>query len=94
MLDVQEPDLERKIAPELNWFSAFSDVLASDRKGFDIIVGNPPWGAVKPVFKEYHAHHDESVRNGQGDALRRRVSAAARADVWSDWIDYQDRVRS
>ncbi len=83
-------------APAVRWWSQFDDVFSrgGDAAGFDVIIGNPPWGAVKPAFKEYHGHHDATVRNGQGAALRQQVSASAPDDVWLGWVDYKDRVRA
>lgn len=96
LLDLRESDSHSVLAPAVRWHSDFTDVFGREAHaaGFDVVVGNPPWGAVKPAFKEYHGHHDASVRNGQGDALRRQVSASAPADVWCGWVDYQDQVRS
>lgn len=83
-------------APAVRWWSDFANVFGrgGDAAGFDVIIGNPPWGAVKPAFKEYHGHHDATVRNGQGAALRQQVSASAADDVWLGWVDYKDRVRA
>lgn len=83
-------------APAVRWSTDFVDVFGrgDDCAGFDVIIGNPPWGAVKPAFKEYHGHHDATVRNGQGVALRQHVSASAEADVWLGWVDYRTRVRA
>lgn len=82
--------------PAVSWWTEFDEVFSrgGDGAGFDVIIGNPPWGAVKPAFKEYHGHHDASVRNGQGSALRQQVSASAPDDVWLGWVDYKDRVRA
>jgi hypothetical protein len=54
-------------APAIQWWTDFADVFGrgDDDAGFDVIIGNPPWGAVKPAFKEYHGHHDTTVRNGR-----------------------------
>ena len=83
-------------APPLAWPHAFPAVLGDlvTAPGFDVVIGNPPWGAVKPAFKEYHAHHDDRVRNGQGSSLREEVEATTSEAVWSEWTGYQESVRS
>lgn len=94
--DVREPAARVGQAPAVGWWAELTDVFGSgtDADGFDVILGNPPWGAVKPAFKEYHGHHDTRVQNGQGAALRQQVSASAPDEVWRGWVDYKDRVRS
>lgn len=95
LFDLREADSCLGPAPAVRWWSEFTNVFSSGGDaGFDVIIGNPPWGAVKPAFKEYHGHHDATVRNGQGAALRQHVSASASDEVWLGWVDYKDRVRS
>lgn len=96
LLDLREPAVGVGPTPPVRWWSDFSDVFSrgGEAAGFDVIIGNPPWGAVKPAFKEYHGHHDATVRNGQGAALRQQVYDSAPDDVWLGWVDYKGRVRA
>lgn len=96
LLDLRDAASRVGPSPAVLWWSEFADVFAreGDAAGFDVIIGNPPWGAVKPAFKEYHGHHDATVRNGQGAALRQQVSANTSDEVWLGWVDYKERVRA
>ena len=63
------------------WECEFPDVFLRpdgerrDDAGFDVILTNPPWGALRSTLKEFYAHLDERVSNYQGAALRRFLEA-------------------
>ncbi|MFL6139456.1 MAG: Eco57I restriction-modification methylase domain-containing protein [Frankiaceae bacterium] len=63
----------------LDWRAAFPDVL--DRGGFDVVLGNPPWGTVKPAVREYvRAHagaHAGALTDWDGHRAAKRSYAAA-----------------
>ena len=46
-----------------DWSSAFPEILGEDNGGFDIIVGNPPWGAIlsEAELGYLRANHQEIV---------------------------------
>jgi len=96
VLDLRSPPSGVGPAPAIQWWTDFAEVFGRGDagSGFDVIIGNPPWGAVKPAFKEYHGHHDTAVRNGQGATLRQQVSDSADDAVWLGWVDYKERVRA
>jgi hypothetical protein len=52
---------------------AFPEAFAGGRKGFDIIVGNPPWDKVKlfdtDFFPQYHSNY-RSLKNSEKEALQ------------------------
>jgi hypothetical protein len=52
---------------------AFPEVFASDRRGFDVVLGNPPWDAVQPLAKEFFAAFDLEVLDAPTRLERERV---------------------
>jgi hypothetical protein len=40
---------------------AFPEVFFGERRGFDVVLGNPPWDAVQPLAKEFFAAFDLEV---------------------------------
>lgn len=78
----------------VDWLRTFSDVFESG--GFDAVVGNPPWGAIKPSVREYAATLDLGLLRLDGPSLRARLEGSAkdrsaRADVTRG---YATRLRS
>ena len=55
---------------------AFPEAFAGDRKGFDIIVGNPPWDKTKfadtDFFPQYHSNY-RSLKNIEKAAVQKRL---------------------
>jgi hypothetical protein len=65
-------------APALSYDLAFPAVFFPDgntgkRGGFDAIIGNPPWDAIRPKSAEFFAYYDLSVLNGYTKAERLKV---------------------
>lgn len=71
---------------------AFPEAFAGDKKGFDIIVGNPPWDRTKfadtDFFPQYHSNY-RSLKNTEKAAVQKRllesphITAAYQATVRS-----------
>jgi hypothetical protein len=74
-----------------HWELEFADVFHPTRRGFDAIVGNPPWDIAKPNSQEFFSSHDPLYRTySKQTALRRqRELFEASPSVESDWIAYQ-----
>ena len=55
---------------------AFPEAFAGDKKGFDIIVGNPPWDKTKfadtDFFPQYHSNY-RSLKNLEKAAVQKRL---------------------
>ncbi|MDP2783154.1 MAG: N-6 DNA methylase [Sulfurimicrobium sp.] len=55
---------------------AFPEAFARERKGFDIIVGNPPWDKTKfsdtDFFPQYHSNY-RSLKNTEKAAVQKRL---------------------
>jgi hypothetical protein len=55
---------------------AFPEAFARDEKGFDVIVGNPPWDKTKfsdaDFFPQYHSNY-RTLKNTDKEAVRKRL---------------------
>lgn len=74
-----------------HWELEFPDVFSADHRGFDAVIGNPPWDVAKPNSKEFFSNHDPLYRTyGKQEALRVQRQLFERTPSIEDtWIDYQ-----
>lgn len=76
----------------LDWHLEFPKVFQDSRGfrkasgGFDVVLGNPPWGKIKAELKEFFTAFDDNVRDLQGAGLRRHVAA----DTSAAWKAFKD----
>ena len=63
---------------------AFPEAFAGGKKGFDIIVGNPPWDKTKfadtDFFPQYHSNY-RSLKNNEKAAVQKRLLDSAHVDA-------------
>jgi N-6 DNA Methylase/Eco57I restriction-modification methylase len=88
----------RPFSWELNFPQVFLDDQGSrlSNGGFDVVLSNPPWGKIKPEFKEFYSHLDHRVSQYQGPDLRRYVSESREFHAQSVdklWRQYAEEVR-
>lgn len=79
----------------LPWTVEFPEVFADG--GFDAVVGNPPWGAIKPALREYAATLDPSLLRLESSALRAAlasVAGVAGRELARQQRDYAARLRA
>jgi hypothetical protein len=55
-----------------HWHLAFPDVYTDEARGFDVILGNPPWERIKLQEKEYFADKAPEIANARTAAQRRK----------------------
>jgi hypothetical protein len=59
---------------------AFPEAFAGDKKGFDVIVGNPPWDKTKfsdtDFFPQYHSNY-RTLKNSEKAAVQQRLLESA-----------------
>ena len=59
---------------------AFPEAFAGDKKGFDAIVGNPPWDKTKfsdtDFFPQYHSNY-RTLKNSEKSAVQKRLLESA-----------------
>ena len=57
-----------------HWELEFPEVFFGDRRGFDVVVGNPPWDKVLPDRKEFYGREDIFIRALSGNELDQRIA--------------------
>lgn len=59
--------------PDVFGYGSAASVGGTGRRGFDVVVGNPPWERVKLQEKEWFAQRDEEIANASNKAARTRL---------------------
>ncbi len=87
-----------------HWELEFPDVFLSGPegdqpeagKGFDAILGNPPWEVMKPNSHEFFSEYDPLYRTyDKQRALRRQQEIfSERPDAETRWLDYNARFKA
>lgn len=71
------------------WESTFPEVHAAG--GFDVVLGNPPWGTIKPAQREFVADHGSSGRYLHGHALTTHI-AESESDLSIAWASHRQNI--
>lgn len=97
-LNYYSPDEESKrISNEIaenyrffHWEIEFPDVFNQYRRGFDAIMGNPPWEISKPNSKEFFTNIDPVYRTyGKQEALNHQIRIfQSNKNFEYDWLIY------
>ncbi len=78
-----------------HWELEFPEVLlGSERRGFDVVLGNPPWDKVLPTKHEFYARYDVLIRAYKGNDLEKRIRElhTLRPELESEFKKYRDRT--
>ncbi len=79
----------------LHWPTAFPGVWADAdpaKRGFDAVIGNPPWDRIKLQEVEWFAERRPEIAHAARAADRKRLIAALEAGndpLWRDYLDAQ-----
>jgi hypothetical protein len=79
-----------------HWELEFPDVFTPAHRGFDAIIGNPPWEVQKPNSKEFFSNVDPLYRGyGKQEALDHQMEYFQHeATVETDWLIYSARLKA
>ncbi len=78
-----------------HWELEFPEVfLDEERRGFDAVIGNPPWDRVRPTRTEFYAQVDVLIRAFKGNELDARIRELHRQhpSLGDEYEAYQDRT--
>ncbi|MGC9317958.1 MAG: Eco57I restriction-modification methylase domain-containing protein, partial [Armatimonadota bacterium] len=106
--DPRLAEIAREVAREqrfFHWELEFPDVFTPDSRGFDAVLGNPPWEIMKPISKEFFSRYDPIYRaRGKQEALdvqqalferdprieRRWLEYCASFRAMSNWVKHSE----
>jgi len=80
-----------------HWELEFPEVLLDpDKRGFDAILGNPPWDKMKPDKKEFYGAYDILIRAYVGGELDQRIGElhTANPGLADEFKAYQSRIKA
>jgi hypothetical protein len=74
-----------------HWEVEFPDAFTSERAGFDVVLGNPPWETLQPESLEFFSRHDPLYRTyGKTEALAKQRELFGAVDsLEQEWVAYQ-----
>ena len=76
-----------------HWAYEFDGVI-NERRGFDIIITNPPWEILKPQAKEFFNLHSKLVSKNKmriEDFEAEKAKLLQSAEIREAWLDYQSQ---
>ncbi len=78
-----------------HWIFEFPEVFL-EKGGFDVVVENPPWDAVKPVEKEFFSYYDSRLtKYGVDKQEARRIiqELLKNPHIKERWGEYKEKIR-
>ena len=63
-----------------HWELEMMDAFTDSRRGFDLVVGNPPWEKSKPSQDEFFMPHDQNFKHLTPDTKKKKRSKELLAD--------------
>jgi hypothetical protein len=80
----------RSLRP-FHWGYQFDEILNGQRRGFDVIVANPPWEIFKPNSKEFFEEHSDVVSKNNmtiHDFEAEQSKLLKDSEIRKAWIEY------
>ncbi|MFX0204592.1 MAG: Eco57I restriction-modification methylase domain-containing protein [Candidatus Hodarchaeota archaeon] len=82
--------------PEL-FFNENGEELPPNKKGFDLVIGNPPWDAIKPLTDEFFSAYDPLVFNKKGakkEKERVKRELLNNPEIQKAWDEYRKKIEA
>jgi hypothetical protein len=89
---IRDPSVHPKA---LNWQQAFPEAFDRPAKGFDAVIGNPPWERMKMQEREFFSFAAPEIATAVNAADRRKLIAAVeqnRPELWERYKLAQDNA--
>jgi hypothetical protein len=79
-----------------HWELEFPEVFMSATKGFDVILGNPPWDKVLPAKLEFYSQYDTSIRLYTESEVGPRISELHKIHpgLGDEFRQYEERIKT
>lgn len=79
-----------------HWELEFPEVFFGEKRGFDVVVGNPPWDKVLPDRQEFYGRHDIFLRALSGNDLDQRIAElhGLNPALPAEFAAYEKRVKT
>jgi len=65
----------------LHWHLTFAEVFGTERAGFDVVLGNPPWDQLQFSEKEWFAERRPEIGHAAGSNRKKLIEALATEDA-------------
>ncbi|ABK78136.1 type II restriction enzyme, methylase subunit [Cenarchaeum symbiosum A] len=76
-----------------HWEHEFGDAFTDARKGFDLIVGNPPWEVLKPSNNEFFSKYDIGFRKlPPKEKSERKAELLCDKKIKTAWDTYEETI--
>ena len=90
--------VDRAHEEDLDWAKSFPEIFGRQRPGFDLVIGNPPWGKVKAEYKRFLTASVGEASRMQGAQLRRHFQNLPEGDLrqhaTTEWNDHSSAVKA
>jgi len=98
-ISIEAWNIARKTAEQqkfFHWELEYPDVFNHDAKGFDAVLGNPPWDIAKPNSKEFFSAIDPLYRGyGKQEAIgKQKQYFTGDAATENQWLQYNAFFKS
>lgn len=79
-----------------HWELEFPDAFVDERRGFDLVVMNPPWDAVRPFDDEFFSQYHAGFRRIATKAEKEKIMKTLLRDknIHQQYEDYANRIQS
>jgi hypothetical protein len=77
-----------------HWDLEFPEVFGRDSKGFDCILGNPPWEKIKIQEREFFESRNLAIATAANAAQRKSLIKKLASTEPRLWAEYEDSIRA